>query len=244
MIYASVGSQKGNEEPSIPPAIRDGNSDAWRIQNGLLSELERKGLLRLVKRIPPWVNSDHLTVVGFLAMIFASISYGLSASNSNFLWLASFFILMNWLGDSLDGTLARYRNRLRPRYGFYVDHILDTFSTSFLICGLALSGYLTPSIAALFLIVYLMLSIQVYLATYSTGKFKLSYGWFSPTELRVLLIIGNWAVISRPEVIVSNNRILLFDLGGVIGIVIMAFILVQSTVKNIVYLYNKDKLTS
>ena len=244
MIYASVGTLKGIEEPGSSPLSADGFKEAKREQNGFLTALEKKVLLWMAERIPPWINPDQLTALGFLAMIIAGVSYSLSGSNPNYLYVASIFIIINWFGDSLDGTLARYRNKLRPRYGFYVDHILDTFSTFFLLGGLALSGYTSPFVAGLLLIAYLMLSIQVYLATHTMGKFKMSFAWFGPTELRVLLIIGNFALVSNPEITILDNNVLLFDLGSSIGIVIIGVILVFSSVKNIAYLYNKERVAN
>ena len=104
-------------------------------------------------------------------------------------------IFLNWFGDSLDGTLARYRDRQRPRYGFYVDHIIDTFGTMFLIFGLAVSGYMTERVAAAVLVVFLMLAINSYLAAYALGIFKISHGKLGPTEIRLVLIIGNLALL-------------------------------------------------
>ena len=243
MIYASVGTLRCNAEPGSDPAPEKGFQEPQREQNGFLSALEKKALRWMAERVPSWINSDHLTALGFVAMVFAGISYSLSSSNSNYLHIASLLIIVNWLGDSLDGTLARYRNQLRPRYGFYVDHVLDTFSTFFLFGGLAVSGYMSPMLAGLFLIAYLMLSIQVYLATYAIGKFKMSFAWFGPTELRMLLIIGNCALVAHPEITLLDTNVLLFDLGGAIGIIVMAILLVSSSIKNIVYLYKQEKVT-
>jgi len=141
--------------------------DAKREQNGLLAAAERRALLWMAARLPSWIHSDHLTALGLLAMLAAGVAYGCSSLDSRFLYAVNLCLLLNWAGDSLDGTLARYRNRQRPRYGFYVDHILDTFSVSFLCGGLAVSGYMSPQIVALVLIAYFMLCINVYLATYT-----------------------------------------------------------------------------
>lgn len=244
MIYAAVGTLKGIEESKASNQSANDFNEAHRDQNSFLTALEKSTLRWMAKRIPPWINSDHLTALGFLSMILAGVSYSLSRSNPNYLYAASVFIIINWFGDSLDGTLARYRNKLRPRYGFYVDHILDTFSTFFLLGGLALSGYVSPVISGLLLISYLMLSIQVYLATYAIGKFKMSFAWFGPTELRLLLIVGNLALVSCPEITILGNNVLLFDLGSVIGIVFIFVILVHSSVTNIAYLYRKERVAN
>jgi phosphatidylglycerophosphate synthase len=151
-------------------------------------------------------------------------------------------LAVNWFGDSLDGTLARVRNRLRPRYGFYVDHITDAIGTFFLIGGLGLSGYMSPNIALGLLIAYFMLSIEVYLTTYTIGTFHLSFWSFGPTELRVLLCIGNIALFYRPEVTLLGRRFLLFDIGGAIGIAGMALMLVWSAVRHTRQLYEAERL--
>lgn len=149
--------------------------NARRDQTSVSSGLERKVLIWLAQRIPACVNSDHLTLLGFISMLLVGISYALARWNPLGLILATFFLALNWLGDSLDGTLARVRNRQRPRYGFYVDHMLDVFGALFLTAGLAISGYIDWRIAAGMLVAFLMLSIEVYLATYTLGVFQLSF---------------------------------------------------------------------
>ena len=217
--------------------------DAQREQNGILASAERQALRWMAARLPAWVHSDHLTSLGLLAMLAAGVAYACSRSNSLFLHAVNVCLVLNWFGDSLDGTLARYRNRLRPRYGFYVDHILDTFSMSFLFGGLALSGYMSPEIVAFVLIAYFMLCINVYLATYTLGTFRISFGKFSPTELRLLLAVGNLALLYRPTVHILGGKYLLFDIGGAIAAVLMVGILVASTARNIQVLYNAERLS-
>ena len=151
-------------------------------------------------------------------------------------------LVLNWFGDSLDGTLARVRKRLRPRYGFYVDHITDAIGTFFLIGGLGLNGYMSPNIALGLLIAYFMLSIEVYLTTYTIGTFHLSFWSFGPTELRLLLCIGNIALFYHPEVTLLDRRFLLFDIGGAIGIAGMALMLVWSAVRHTRQLYEAERL--
>jgi len=134
--------------------------DAERQQNSVLAPLERAALRELARRMPGWVNSDHLSMLGLLGMFMAGVCYALSRWNPLLLHLVNLFIFINWFGDSLDGTLARYRDRQRPRYGFYVDHMIDIFGTLFLIYGLALSGYMSERVSAALLIVFLMVSIN------------------------------------------------------------------------------------
>jgi len=126
--------------------------DAKREQTSILAPLERAALRGLASRMPAWVNSDHLSLLGLIAMFMAGVFYAASGQNPLLLHLVNVCIFLNWFGDSLDGTLARYRDRQRPRYGFYVDHIIDTFGTMFLILGLALSGFITERVAAAVLV--------------------------------------------------------------------------------------------
>ena len=149
-------------------------------------------------------------------------------------------LALNWFGDSLDGTLARVRDCQRPRYGFYVDHILDAIGMSVLMTGMAFSGYISPSVAAVFLIAYLLLSIEIYLATYTIGTFHLSYWSFGPTELRILLLIGNLFALRRPDAVVAGHDFLLFDIGFSIGACALAAILVQACVKHTRDLYRQE----
>src|SRR5438132_2536489 len=197
--------------------------DAAREQTSILAPLERAALRGLARRMPAWVNSDHLSVLGLIGMIGAGACYALSKHNPLMLHLVNVFIFLNWFGDSLDGTLARYRDRQRPRYGFYVDHIIDTFGALFLLFGLALSGYMSERVAGGLLIVYFMVAINSYLAAYSLGLFKISQWKMGPTEMRLLLMIGNVFLIYHPRA--YHRRYLLYDLGGVIAIIVMAFIL-------------------
>jgi archaetidylinositol phosphate synthase len=216
--------------------------DARREQTSLLAPLERAALRGLARRMPTCVNSDHLSLLGLVSMFLAGVGYALSRQNPLMLHVVNLFIFLNWFGDSLDGTLARYRDRQRPRYGFYVDHIIDTFGTMFLIFGLALSGYMTERVAAAMLIVFLMLAINSYLAAYSLRVFKISQWKMGPTEMRLLLIIGNVFLIHRPYARVLGHRYLLYDVGGMIAIVGMALVLVVSSIQNTHALYELERL--
>jgi len=216
--------------------------DARREQTSVLAPLERAALGGLARRMPACVNSDHLSLLGLVSMFLAGAGYALSRQNPLMLHLVNLFIFLNWFGDSLDGTLARYRDRQRPRYGFYVDHIIDTFGTMFLIFGLALSGYMTERVAAAMLIVFLMLAINSYLAAYSLRIFKISQWKMGPTEMRLLLIIGNVFLIYRPHARIFGHKYLLYDVGGVIAIVGMALVLVVSSIQNTHALYELERL--
>ena len=223
------------EEPTFKPATR--------AQLSLLAPLEMRVLLWLANRMPAWVTSDHLTVLGLLAMLLAGLSYWLARWNRYALLLVILWLALNWFGDSLDGTLARVRNKQRPRYGFYVDHVVDSFATLFLLGGIALSGYMSERVALGLLIVYFMLCIEVYLATYTLGTFRLSIAKFSPTELRILLAIGNLVLLVRPTVHIRGEPYLFFDVCGVIGIAGMGLMLVASIIKNTVALYRAERIS-
>ena len=214
--------------------------DAQREQTSILAPLERAALYGFARRMPPGVNSDHLSVLGVVGMIGAGACYALSKRNPLMLHLVNVFVFLNWFGDSLDGTLARYRDRQRPRYGFYVDHIIDTFGIFFLLFGMSLSGYMSERIAAVVLISYFMLAINSYLAAYSIGIFKISQWKLGPTELRLLLMVGNVFLLYRPRV--YHRRYLLFDLGGIIAAIGMSLMLVVLSIQHTHTLYQRERL--
>jgi phosphatidylglycerophosphate synthase len=169
--------------------------------------------------------------------------YALAAWNRYALLAVIGCLALNWLGDSLDGTLARVQQRLRPRYGFYVDHMVDSFGALALMGGLALSGYMRPRIAIGLLIAFLMLSIQSYLATHTLGEFRISFWRFGPTELRLLLALGNLALFWKPVVHFLGGRYRLFDVGGVIGLAGMGSMVVVFTVQNTIRLYREERIS-
>ena len=221
-----------------------GFQQAERAQLSILSKLEKRCLVWMAERMPTRVNSDHLTVLGATGMFLAGLCYWYARWNRLGLLLVILFLAVNWFGDSLDGTLARVRNRQRPRYGFYVDHVIDTFGALFLTSGLAFSGYMSTAIAAGLLIVFCMLSIEVYLATYTIGTFHLSFWIFGPTELRLVLAIGNLVLYfsdsSTVKLIGGEYR--LFDVGGAVGIVGMALMLIVATIRHTRMLYHGEML--
>jgi phosphatidylglycerophosphate synthase len=216
--------------------------NATRQQTSLLAPLERMCLRWLARKMPLWVKPDHLTLLGFAAMLAAGVCYALSKWWAPSLLIVNLFIALNWFGDSLDGTLARARNKQRPRYGFYVDHIIDSFGAVFLLCGLGLSAYMSWSVAFVALIAFLLLSIELYLASYTIGTFKLSHYKFSPTELRVLLVVGNVRAFLHPTAHVFGGEYRLFDVGAVIAVVLMSVILIISVVRNTITLYRAERV--
>ena len=214
-----------------------------RHQHSLLSSIEKRILIWIAKRLPVWLNSDHLTLLGFLAMLGIGLSYWASVWDSRALILAIFGLAVNWFGDSLDGTLARVRRQQRPRYGFYVDHVVDIVGSFFLLGGLAASGYMNPFIGLGLLIGFLMVSAERYLATHVLGVFRLSFMGMGPTELRILLAVGTLFLFYKPVVQLGNlGSFNLFDVGGASGIVGMAVTLIVSSIRNARFLYQAEPL--
>jgi phosphatidylglycerophosphate synthase len=160
----------------------------------LLGPLERPALRWLAANMPAWVTPDICTLIGVLGALFVMLSYMLSILDVIFLWLASLGFIVNWFGDSLDGTLARHRHIERPRFGFFVDHTTDAFSSTLIFLGLGLTPYVSFNIACLALIGYLLLSVLVYVRTNVVGEFKISYSRLGPTEIRVIAILLNTAM--------------------------------------------------
>jgi len=210
-----------------------------RFHGSLLASAEKRVLVWMALRLPGSVNSDHLTAIGFVGQIAAGVCYGLVSRDRRMLIVVIICLAVNWFGDSLDGTLARVRQQQRPRYGFYVDHILDSIGASTMMIGLAFSGLMHPALAIGLLIAFLLLSIQSYLAACALGEFHLSFWRFGPTELRILLILGNLAVFRWARVIHGHYR--LFDIGGAIGLAGMVAMLVAVTLKNTLRLYREER---
>lgn len=215
---------------------------ARRVNRSLTSAMEKRVLEWMAERAPRWVNSDRLTALGLGAQIGAGISYALSRRNRYALIVAVMCVALNWLGDSLDGTLARVRRQQRPRYGFYVDHIVDIFGATVLMGGLGCSGLLHWQTATAMLIAFLLLSGESYLATYTLSCFELSQGIFGPTEIRILLMIGTLAALRSPYSTVFGHRLLLFDAGGVIASVSMFALAAIVTVRHTMQLYREEPL--
>ena len=229
--------------PRILTDIRNMNSEVGktrRIQASFLAAREKKILLWLAERTPAGINSDHLTALGFAGQLAAGAFYALSRWNRYYLLAVIACLVVNWLGDSLDGTLAHVRQQQRPRYGFYVDHMVDSFGAVAMMGGLAFSGYMHPWIAIGLLIGFLVLSIQSYLVTYTMGEFHLSFWNFGPTELRLLLAVGNLALLRWP--VVLHHQFRLFDVGGAIGLAGMTLMVIFFTIKNGYRLYCEERI--
>jgi phosphatidylglycerophosphate synthase len=228
--------------PSITTKQSAAFTPALRINQALTASLEKHALQWLARRAPRWLTSDQLTALGLCAQVAAGVSYALSRTHRVALLLVILCIALNWLGDSLDGTLARVRCRQRPRYGFYVDHMVDVFGAVALMGGLALSGYLHWQTAAAMLVAFLLLSAESYLATYTLSRFELSQGIFGPTEIRILLVLGTLALLRSPYATLFGHRMLLFDLGGAIAAVCMLGTAVVLTARHTAQLYREEPL--
>ena len=229
---------KQNSTDSTPPGTSFRR--AIRIQQSVLAAPEKRLLIWMAERTPSWIHPDHLTIFGFLAQLMAGVSYSLARSSQMGLTGAVLFLVLNWFGDSMDGTLARVRQQQRPRYGFYVDHMLDSVGALAVMAGLASSGYMSPLIAVALLVMFLLLSIQSYLATYALGEFRMSFWSFGPTELRLFLILGNFAAYRWPTVVKGYR---FFDWGGAVGIAGMFLVLVWFSGRNIARLYDEERLS-
>ena len=185
-----------------------------RVNDILLGPLERPALGWLAAHMPAWVSPDICTAIGVLGALLAMISYELSNTNPNYLWLASLGFFINWFGDSLDGTLARYRHIERPRYGYYIDHTIDAICQVMIFLGLGLTPYISFNIACLALISYLLLSILVYIRIYVVGEFKISYGKLGPTEIRAIAVLLNTAMyfFGMQNIMLGHASISVYDL--------------------------------
>jgi archaetidylinositol phosphate synthase len=216
--------------------------EAKRIHASVLAAAEKRCLIWMAQRLPAWVNSDHLTTLAGIAMAGAGVCYWIGPDSAGAMLTAILMLSLNWFGDSLDGTLARVRHHERPRYGFYVDHVLDVIGILCLLAGFALGGFMTPLIAAGFLVAYYLLMVEIALATHAVGTFRISFWKFGPTELRILLVAGTLQLLRSPYVTIAGERLLLFDVGGVVAIVALLATFVASALRNGRLLYRLEPL--
>ncbi|MDR0310052.1 MAG: CDP-alcohol phosphatidyltransferase family protein [Acidobacteriota bacterium] len=214
----------------------------FREYGGLLAVPEKKALLWLAERMPARVNSDHLTLLGLISMFAAGGCFWLAGWNRYALFAVVAALALNWFGDSLDGTLARVRNRQRVRYGYYVDHVIDLGGTAALLAGMAMSGFMTPLVAAALLSAYVLVAAETFLATHVRQVFQLSRFGFGPTELRIILSIGAIRLFADPWVHLGGGRFLLFDIGGIIAATGLLAAFLYSAVRNTRRLYKEEPL--
>ena len=217
---------------SMDPTSRtDGFHEAHRHLAGLTARAEKRALLFLASRTPRWITSDHLTLLGLVSTVACGALYAASGRHPWLLLVVNLGLALNWLGDSLDGTLARHRGVERPRFGFYVDHLADAFGALFLLGGLALSGLMSPLVAAGVLTAYFLLAIETYLATYTIGRFEISYGPFGGTELRILLATANVFILRCPVWTVGGSEGQVFDVLGAGVAAVLAILAVVAGIR-------------
>jgi len=214
--------------------------EAVRVQASLLAPMEKRCLIWMAERMPRPVNSDHLTVLAAVSMLIGGFCYVNGSAAA--LIAAVVMLALNWFGDSLDGTLARVRRHERPRYGFYVDHVLDVLCILFIFAGLVLGGHMSPLMGGGFLLAYYLLMIEIALATHAVGTFRISFWKFGPTELRILLAIGTLRLIETGTVTIAGQSFLLFDVGGAVAIVGLLLTFIASAVVNTRILYRAEPL--
>ena len=213
-----------------------------RQNTSVLAAAEKRALIWMAERLPRWINSDHLSALGLTAMAGAGVSFWLTATNPILgASLVVVCLLLNWFGDSLDGTVARVRDQQRPRYGYYIDHVIDLTGTALLFAGLSASGYMSPLIAVLVVAAYYLVSAETFLATHSRGVFKMAFIGVGPTELRILLAAGALALIENAWVTPFGiPPVRLWDLGGVIGALGMIGAFIVSSARNARVLYLEE----
>lgn len=216
--------------------------EAQRSSSGLLTAVERRVLIWLARRLPSAVHSDHLTGLALFSMLMVGVSYGLSSRYAGALWWVVVWLALNWFGDSLDGTVARVRRHERPRYGYYVDHVLDAVGFAMLFGGLILGSHMSPVAGLGFLAAYYLLVAEISMATHARGTFRMSFGAVGPTELRILLAAGVIQLTRSDVVTLFGHKWLLFDVGGAVGIAGLLLTFAYAAWTNGAALYREERL--
>ncbi len=214
-----------------------------RVNDILLGPLERPAIAWLVEHMPHWVTPDHLTILGFGASILTGVSYALTDIDKNYLWLANLGFILNWVGDSLDGNLARYRKIERPKYGFFIDHTIDAASEVIIFIGIGLSPYVDLTLALLALVGYLCMANLVYITTSVEGVFKISYGRLGPTEIRALAILANITVyfLGNPQISLPWIDLSLYNLIVSVIVALLVIFFVNTTIKQAIRFEREDR---
>lgn len=214
------------------------DADHKREPKYVLRSFEKWALPRMAAALPGWVLPDHMTALGIVSAAGIGVCYASSGISTSYLWVANLLWVVNWVGDSLDGTLARVRHIERPRYGYYLDHIVDMFAVAFVCIGLGFSPYLLLSVGLAMLIAYYLMSINVYLETFVMKTFQFGYEYIGPTEARVILILGGSALALgfEPTFEMKDVPFGPLDLIGLIGVAVMLIMLLRRIVGNLVQL--------
>src|SRR5262245_41090814 len=210
-----------------------------RVHDAVTAQAEKRLLIWMAERLPAAVNSDHLTFLGSAALFASGACFW---AGGRALLLVIPLLVVNWFGDSLDGTLARVRNRQRPRYGYYVDHVLDAVGFIAIFGGLMLGGHMSLLAGFGFVTAYYLLVIEISLATHARGTFRLSAWGVGPTELRILLATGTLALMRSSAVVMFGRHVLLFDVGGAVGIAGLLLTFVYAAIRNGAALYQEERL--
>lgn len=213
-----------------------------RENHTLLGVIEKKVLIYLASKQPAWMTPNILTFIGFMGAVIVLVGYWLSSFNANFLWLASFGWFTNWYGDSLDGSLARYRKIEKPQFGFYIDHNCDSISVFVIGIGFGLSPYVRFDVAMLMVIAYLLMSIQTYVLTCSTGVFRISYAKLGATEFRLLIILLNVVLyfVKFPPLNIVGLELSIIDMMILVPFFIMIFLYVMTILTNGSKMYREE----
>lgn len=215
-----------------------------RHHTSVLAAAEKQLLTWVARRLPRWIHSDHLSALGLASMAGAGASFFLLPSSPVLgAALVVVCLFLNWFGDSLDGTVARVRDQQRPRYGYYLDHVIDLSGTAMFFAGVAISGFMSIGIATLVVAAFFLVSAEAYLATHARGVFKIAIGGIGPTELRILLAAGAIALVDRPMVdVLGRGPMRLWDIGGIIGTIGMTVAFIVSAIVNTRALYIEETL--
>ena len=216
--------------------------EATREPSFLLATPEKRLLTWIAARLPRWILPDDMTALGVLAALGVAVAYQLSNEKLDWLWVASGLLVLQWLGDSLDGTLARVRKIERPTYGYYLDHLVDAIATAAIGIGLGLSPFMLLSIGTLIVVAYLILSINVYLESYAFGRFSIGYGLIGPTEIRLILIALNTVVAlgAGLDFVIADLELTVFDVIGLAIAATMIALLLGRAARNLRELARKE----
>ena len=216
--------------------------DHIREHRSLLASAEKRLLVHIARRLPLWLTSDQLTLLGLGSLGDAGLAFSAIPETPWGPPCLALTLAANWFGDSLDGTVARVRAQQRPRYGYYVDHVIDLAGTAALFAGIGASGLMRPSIALALLAAYLLVSAEAYLATNTVGVFRFSFAGVGPTELRILIAAGGFYVAAHPWVEIAGARVRLLDLSGLVAVAGLMLVFVVSAIRNARALYLAEPL--
>jgi archaetidylinositol phosphate synthase len=225
---------------SAAPLVAQPSGGTRRFHRSLTADAERRLLIWMAHRLPPGVNSDHLTLLGFVSSLGVGAAFALTPLMPAAPLAVVPLLVLNWFGDSLDGTLARVRDCQRPRYGYYVDHVIDVAGMAAIGVGLSMSGLMTPVLGLAVALAYVLLAAESFLATHTVGTFRISFGLFGPTELRLVLAAGAVRAAVSPWVTTGGLELRLFDVGGAIAVAGMLLVFVTMAVRNTRTLFKSD----